>query len=236
MSINHARFEFEPSKISLVFELINGLFEDSLRSELGEPEEAQLLRELQYELAIETQNVKIRFYCRTETNNITAHTECANADDFASIKMLFSFTGLIAQDKNLYGIPEFLETIFSDIPRPDTKEMMGGSAEHLANCRECSEALENFGSKRWQDVSMGWEVPLQYADFTLLSPPAQLYFFPAYLLACVKNKSTAYLETLELNHARGNFVLNHPQEVATKFIRSFVYFLWEEESRIEGII
>jgi hypothetical protein len=85
-----------------------------------------------------------------------------------------------------------IQAAFIETPKPDEDEIVSCTAAHLAICPEHQEALAFFRGKHWMDLVRG-DDPLPRSPF--LSQKARRFFFPAYLVAAIRDHDGDLLET-----------------------------------------
>jgi hypothetical protein len=84
---------------------------------------------------------------------------------------------------------------FIEMPRPSGDEIVSCSAAHLAKCPEHQETLSFFRVKHWLTrVQEGDRLPNGYADLGFLTPQAVRFFFPAYLIAAIREHDEFLLD------------------------------------------
>ena len=98
------------------------------------------------------------------------------------------------------NLETLMEAAFIETPMPDQDNIVACDATHLAHCSECQDVRAFFGSKHWMTL-LREEAPLPsalggaYAGLGFLTPEAQRFFFPAYLVTATRVKDKDLLES-----------------------------------------
>jgi hypothetical protein len=94
------------------------------------------------------------------------------------------------------ALEELIAQQFGNISFPDGEDqLLSCSAEHLSRCPECQEALAFFGGRTWKQLVQEEQyLPVGFADLSLLTQQARLYFLPAYLIAALQQSDLSLFE------------------------------------------
>jgi hypothetical protein len=84
---------------------------------------------------------------------------------------------------------------FIGITYPAGTSLLSCDAAHLAICPECQEVRAIFEGKHWSELVSGSNRPPRYyASLSLLRPEAYPLFYPAYIMAALRDQDREWLD------------------------------------------
>lgn len=198
-----AEFVFEVCRAEVVLTALRvSLPDEAACAELGVAEAFQITDSPGYDLKLSESNVYLSFRRNEDGRTFGAKLSVGKISGdgaYNAARAALLFAASVGDGKQLSEtVHMFLRALLGNTGRPYFDELLACTPEHLTTCPECREAFENFVGKTWDAPLRGWEVPAGFADISLLSRRAKVYFTPAYALAATANRDTGLLDLTEL--------------------------------------
>jgi hypothetical protein len=110
------------------------------------------------------------------------------------------------EEESTAALEILAQAAFLESLEPYRGKVVSCTKKHLAICLECQEAQAYFSGKRWIDLIHGSEpLPIHWAYPVFLTPEAQRYFFPAYLVCALRDRDAEILDAGLNNSGRGEW-------------------------------